>query len=231
MENIIEEIQSICCSLERLVGLYETNGDPMLLDRLLFQASRLLQLLLYVPSYPTESLTRLVESIGLYNSLTEEFSSDTECPLPYTVQSDIGQGKGRPRYEISQQQLEHLLDIGFSCPKISGLLGVSLRTVRNRMATFGLSVRGLYTSISDSDLDKVVKQVKFSYPNYGYRMLLGHLRSIGIRVTQTRVRESLRRVDQVGVLLRMSCAIQRRSYNVPSPLALWHIDGNHKLIK
>lgn len=61
-------------------------------------------------------------------------------------------------------------------------------------------------------------------------MISGHLRSIGVCVTQAKVRESLRRVDRVGVLLTRSCAIHHRTYNVKSPLALWHIDGNHKLI-
>jgi len=27
-----------------------------------------------------------------------------------------------------------------------------------------------------------------------------------------------------------ACRIQHRAYNVRAPLALWHIDGNHKLI-
>jgi hypothetical protein len=29
----------------------------------------------------------------------------------------------------------------------------------------------------------------------------------------------------------MDSCIQRRAYNVRSPLALWHMDGNHKLIR
>jgi hypothetical protein len=40
-------------------------------------------------------------------------------------------------------------------------------------------------------------------------------------------------VDPQGTLLRAleMNVIHRRVYSVPSPLALWHIDGNHKLIR
>jgi hypothetical protein len=31
--------------------------------------------------------------------------------------------------------------------------------------------------------------------------------------------------------MRRLRAVNRRRYQVPAPLALWHIDGNHKLIR
>lgn len=48
-----------------------------------------------------------------------------------------------------------------------------------------------------------------------------------------RVQESMRRVDPQGVLMR-SLQLnprRRRKYTVPAPNSLWHIDGNHKLIR
>ena len=53
----------------------------------------------------------------------------------------------------------------------------------------------------------------------------------GIRVQRHRLRSSVKRVDPVGQRLREFTNIRRRIYNVHSPLALWHIDGNHKLIR
>ena len=40
-----------------------------------------------------------------------------------------------------------------------------------------------------------------------------------------RVRQSLRRVDPLGVEARCRCVLHRQSYYVPSSNALWHIDG------
>ena len=43
--------------------------------------------------------------------------------------------------------------------------------------------------------------------------------------------ESLIRIDEAAVAMRWSQVIRRRVYQVPGPNALWHIDGNHKLIR
>ena len=63
--------------------------------------------------------------------------------------------------------------------------------------------------------------------------MTGFLLSAGHRVQQRRVRESMRRVDPNGVFLRAIeiRTVRRRRYQVPGPQALWHIDGNHKLIR
>ena len=60
----------------------------------------------------------------------------------------------------------------------------------------------------------------------------GFLSQRGYTVQQHRVRESMRRVDPEGVLLRglEMRVINRRNYLVAGPQCLWHIDENHKLI-
>lgn len=60
---------------------------------------------------------------------------------------------------------------------------------------------------------------------------MGMLRSIGIIIHRERLRDSLHRIDTFGVLNRWAQIIPRRKYNVTSPNALWHVDGNHKLIR
>ena len=90
-----------------------------------------------------------------------------------------------------------------------------------------------YSSITltDEDLDNVVTQINRHYPRHGYRNVEGHLLQRNMRVSRQRVRDSLCRVDPEGIALRWSNAIQRRSYNVYGPNALWHIDGQHGLIR
>ena len=61
--------------------------------------------------------------------------------------------------------------------------------------------------------------------------MYGHLISLGIRVPFYRVRELQRRVDPEGSMMRRLNNLRRRSYSVPGPQHLWHIDGNHKLIR
>ena len=182
-------------------------------------------------------------------SLLDSPVTNAECRNVPLLQGAMG----RPRYGISQEQLEHLIDLQFTCPSIAALLGVSLRTIRRRMEEFGIAIRDRYSRISDSELDEEVEGIKRQYPNAGIKMItgashwciilvmllyllvffyyLGILRARGYNVQQVRVRDCVRRVDPLGVVLRWAGTIQRRRYHVQGPLSLWHIDGNHKLIR
>lgn len=71
------------------------------------------------------------------------------------------------------------------------------------------------------------------FPNCGYRKMRGFLRARGLHIQWSRIQDSMRRVCPEGILMRalQLTAVERRIYNVRSPLSLWHIDGNHKLIR
>ena len=62
----------------------------------------------------------------------------------YRVSVNRGGPRGRPYFNISEEQLVFLLEFGFKVNDISNFLGVSKRTVERRMSTFGLSVSGKY---------------------------------------------------------------------------------------
>ena len=111
------------------------------------------------------------------------------------------------------------------------MLGVSRRTVCRRIREYGIDPSTTYTDMSDDDLDTVVSGIESSFPNCGQRMTDGLLRAQGIRVQRHRIRESIRRTDLAVVINRRRLALVQRTYNVPHPNALWHIDGNHKLIR
>ena len=72
-----------------------------------------------------------------------------------------------------------------------------------------------------------------NFPSFGYRRMIGALLSRAIRVRQVRIRDAMRRVNPEEVLLRALTinTVSRRKYQVHSLLLLWHIDGNHKLIR
>lgn len=61
----------------------------------------------------------------------------------------------------------------------------------------------------------------------------GRLLSQNIKVTWERVRNALWTVDPQGILSRSihSIITHRQTYSVKGTLALWHIDGKHKLIR
>ena len=96
-----------------------------------------------------------------------------------------------------------------------------MATVRRRLQDFELSTSVCFTPLSDEQLDEVVKDIKRNFVQSGYR------------IQESRVMESLRRVDVEGVRMRslQLKTINRREYKVYGPNALWHIDTNHKLIR
>ena len=92
-------------------------------------------------------------------------------------------------------------------------------------------VRSMYSSCTDDQLDMLVSDIQRQYPNAGNRQMYGFLLARGVRVQHHRVRECQRRVDPEGSFLRRLHRLYRRRYSVSGPQHLWHIDGNHKLIR
>ena len=137
----------------------------------------------------------------------------------------------RPKFDISKDQLVYLIEHNFSAVGIANMLDISLSTVRRRMREQGLTSSQPFSSLTEEQLDFIVREIKLTYPKCGYRMLIGHLRSRGFKVQQHRVRASLCRVDPECTTVRWMAAVYRRKYSVKGPNSLWHIDGYHKLIR
>ena len=62
-------------------------------------------------------------------------------------------------------------------------------------------------------------------------MITGHLRARGIIIRRNCVCESIHRVDPQGVDDHRCRRIRLCVYSVPCPNFMWHLDGNHKLIR
>ena len=105
---------------------------------------------------------------------------------------------------------------------------VSRTTLWRRALELGITTM---SEISDLELDSVVERIVHEAPNCGTIMVWGQLKSLGINVPRRRVCESLLRVNPSVVESRQRTCIIRRSYNVASSNALWHIDGQHSLVR
>jgi hypothetical protein len=87
-----------------------------------------------------------------------------------------------------------------------------------------------FSTLSNADLDTLVRSFCSARPDLGLRTLIGFLRSHCLRVQKRRVIGSVRRVDGIGSVLRNRATIRRCKYTIARPNALWHMDGHHKLI-
>ena len=137
-------------------------------------------------------------------------------------------GVGRPSLDVDMERVEALRRIGLSLTEISKRLKISRSTLYRHLENTDLVG---YTDIRDRDLDDIIVSYKRIHPHDGERMLIGHLRSLNIHVQRWRIRESIHRVDYSGVRERRIQLIQRRTYFSKGPNFVWHMDGNHKLIR
>ena len=67
-------------------------------------------------------------------------------------------------------------------------------------------------------------------PNAGLRFIRAYFRYNGLRIQKERIRQSVMRVDGLGMAERKRQDVPRDKYEVPRANHLWHLDGHHKLI-
>ena len=126
------------------------------------------------------------------------------------------------------QEVRQMRSLGFTWVNIAKILNISRRTLYRQIQDTDLM--GSH-DITDQELDAVVQDYKASHPNDGESMVCGHLRGLGLHISRSEVRASVHRVDPSGVEERRRRAIKRRVYSVEYANIVWHMDGNHKLIR
>lgn len=230
MEVLYTRVQSLLSHLSRILSDSSSTYESIESFHVITSQIHHLAVLL-ISTFPDLdeilSLLNIVRS-SLENVMVLLEDDRQEVGLP--VFRFFSGNRGRPRLEISRAVLEYMIGSRFTVRVTANLLNVSSRTARRYMNLYGITVRSTYTSISDPQLDQIVGTLSQQHPNSGYRLIRSHLAAMGYRV-QSRVRESLQRIDPIGIATRWFHGIYRRMYSVTSPNALWHIDGNHKLIR
>ena len=115
--------------------------------------------------------------------------------------------------------------MNYSWSKIADILGISRNTLYRRLREFDIDPNR-FTDISQSELDEILRKIKVESPNCGEVLL-----HKGIKVPRAKLRLAIHRVDHSNTVQRQSSVISRRVYTNPHPNAVWHIDGNHKMIR
>ena len=148
---------------------------------------------------------------------TAQSSTSFQAPFIYTG------NVGRPRFNVTQHQLQYLRSMSFSWVQISQMLSVSLMTLYRRRQEFGM-VGQPNRTITDSELCSIILGFQSDMPSLGQTMVWGRLRSMGFCVTRERVRNALRALDPIETALRWRGeVVHRQPYCVPGPNSLWHL--------
>ncbi|KAK1166318.1 hypothetical protein AOXY_G12919 [Acipenser oxyrinchus oxyrinchus] len=136
-----------------------------------------------------------------------------------------------PWISVSRHQLQIFVSRGYTGKRIAEHLGCLVSYIYKRLKAEGLSPRDKYSNITDNKLDTEVKSLHSQYPNAGAEMMNGYLRAKEIFVQRQRIHMCLNSIDPVSSAGQWAQVINRRSYHVPSPNSMWHMDGHMKLIR
>ena len=126
--DVSSAIREIAATIERL----DNPNDVELLKLRLDYVSRML-VTIDVPE----------EIVNTMSSVYENLERVADHTTQYRAQSTNSTGRGRPKTDISREQLEFLVDQGFTAGEMSEVLGVGKRTVQRRLAAFDLSISGI----------------------------------------------------------------------------------------
>ncbi len=162
---------------------------------------------------------------------SQSHSDNLKVSHPNVVEEIRSGRQGRPKKVINKEFLKEAFASNRRINQ-SGLarkLKMSRHTVRKNRILYG--IKNEYSKITDYELDHLIQQYKGPKPKNGWRYVSGFLSSRGFKVQSTRIQKSLKRVDRLGVALRVRRGVERKVYSTKRPNALWHCDGHHKLIR
>ena len=141
---------------------------------------------------------------------------------------------GRPKKQINDDHIQSLISSGLNKTRISEVLEISRAKLNRYLSEHHLEDLFLRHDLASDEIDDITKRAKAELPSFGERMTIGYFRASSIRLTRAQIRASIHRVDPDGVVSCREDArrrICRRVYSSPYPHYMWHIDGNHKLIR
>ena len=222
-----EAIKSVCAESER------TDPDSVLckIERVLCMVDGII--------IRGEAGPRLTEAKRRLLSLHDRWviiqSHLPSCALPAVgIESSLTYQhtgrRGRPPVFLNLNMVEFLRGVGYTWNEISKALLVSCTTIWRKLSEANITLHK-YSDISDASLDEKVYQLQLRYPHCGQVLLRSMLQAQGTLVQRHRLRESVQRVDPEHSNSRWRQQISRRTYSVPGPNSLWHIDGHHSLIR
>ena len=240
--NVEEFFNDLLRTLHQCDENYLDEGSEEFISRRLEQYQQTLRVMYsrvreYRPNAPVQLLEDMEQLLDIISSKIEQLQSlyddnyfedrmdtvNNEQRTSLSAHMHLG-NVGRPRYEITQEQIELLHDaLGFRWADIARMLGVSSRTLIRRRQDFSMPVghQQNFSTLSDDALDRVISEILAITPQSGLRLVQGALRSRGYRIQRRRIIEALQRLDPITSALRQTRGIIRRTYRVPGPNSLW----------
>ena len=135
-QYLLDAVHSMINILYRFMQSGDTSID---FQRLLLKLDYLQRLLINL-DVDDSVVERVQQASNILFNLDQANNGNPECSETVPV-VNCGR-RGRPSFDIKEDQLSFLVEKGFKVADISKVIGVSQRTIERRMAMFGLSIAG-----------------------------------------------------------------------------------------
>lgn len=136
-----------------------------------------------------------------WQSLKDTLNANELSPSAYRVTAMPTGVQGRPRFQISQEQLEYLHSLSFSWSDVSDMLGVSRMTIYRYRRDFNM-VSETRQTLTDHQLRAIITELRSEVPSIGETTVMCHLRAHGYSVTCERMCQAIRATDPINTSLR-----------------------------
>ena len=104
---------------------------------------------------------------------------------------------------INSSAIRLLREQGLEWTKIASLFDISVKTIDRRRRECDILDDFIgYTDITDNKLDDMMKELRYYQPFARQVILMGILKSKGVRIHRQRLRDSLHRIDSFGMINR-----------------------------
>ena len=82
----------------------------------------------------------------------------------------VGSKGGKPKIDITFEQLKFMRDEGYTAKDIAKHLGCSTSFIYKKLSSFGLQLRTKYSNMTDQELDLEVESLHKDFPNAGHQV-------------------------------------------------------------
>ena len=137
---------------------------------------------------------------------------------------------GRPSFIVDTEQVNVLPEYHFNWTQIANIIDIHCSTLWRKLKKCWYNFEEKCSTISPEELKREITVIKEKHRLTGEKMVIGFLKSKGLRLQRSRVRGSIHALDPFNCINRWLQKNPRWVYRVPGPNSLWHNDGLNKLI-
>ena len=144
-------------------------------------------------------------------NLLELWKSKLSATINYNISNNFSRYKaqplrsgmvGRPSLNVNTEQVNVLREYHFNWTQIENIMDIHRSTLWRKLKKYGYNIEEKYSTISPEELNREIIAIKEEHPLIGEKMVIGFLRSKGLCVQRSRVRDSIHTVDPFNCINR-----------------------------